>query len=151
MPAQSLKAYLAIAFGYGASAWCTASALRRERLMREAQFWLGTTGKVLESAVYRDPQRNALNFRIRYEFTVGERIEGATPRLCGHWFWTNRRQAEFVGRYRAGQTVEVFYDPRDPRRNCLDRDDRSGITALWIIAAGGTVLASFLVWLTCGS
>jgi hypothetical protein len=141
------KAFLAMFVGYGAGLWCTVSALRRSRAMAQAQHWPGIRGKVLESVEYQDPARKATHFRIRYEFTVGDRIEGRTPRLSGDWFWSNAAQSEFVGRYVAGEAVEVFYDPRDPHRNCLDRADRSGITALWMIAAAGTLLASLLVWL----
>jgi len=43
--------------------------------------------------------------------------------------------------------VEVFYDPMNPNKNCLDRTDRSGITAMWCIAIGGVALASFLLWM----
>jgi hypothetical protein len=41
----------------------------------------------------------------------------------------------------------VFYDPIAPQVSCLDRTDTSGISVMWILAVGGTVLASLLVWL----
>jgi len=143
----SEKAFLAMFAGYGAGVWCTFSAIRRTLAMNEARHWPGVRGKVLESMLYQDPGGKHTHFRVRYEFTIGDRIEGCTPRLSGDWFWHNDAQAEFVSRYVAGEPVEVYYDPRNPHRNCLDRDDRSGITALWIIAAAGTALASVLVWL----
>ncbi len=140
------KAFLAMAVGFGAGVWGAWSALRRTLAMAEARHWPSVRGKILESVTYQDPGGKATHFRIRYEFTIGDRIEGHTPRLSGEWFWSNDAQAEFVCRYVAGEPVEVFYDPRDPHRNCLDRDDRSGITALWVIAAAGTAIASALVW-----
>ena len=141
------KTFLAIALGYGAGVWCSVSALRKMRAMSQARHWPGVRGKVLESVEYTDPSGKHTHFRIRYEFTVGDRIEGNTPRLSGEWFWSREAQSEFVVRYIKGEPVEVFYDPRDPRRNCLDRDDRSGITALWVIAIAGTAVASALIWL----
>ena len=141
------KTFLAIAAGYGAGVWCSISALRKIRAIAAARHWPSALGKILESREYSDPAGKATHFVIRYEFVVGDRIEGNTPRLSGEWFWSNDAQSEFVVRYVAGEPVEVFYDPRDPKRNCLDRGDRSGITALWVIAIAGTALASALVWL----
>ncbi len=142
-----LKTILAICIGYGAGIWFSVMALRKQAALNRARFWVGTRGRILESTLTRDPDSNRTHFRVRYEFEAGGRIEGSTPRLAGDWFWNDRRQAAFVSRYTPGQEVEVAYDPRDPRQNCLDRTDRSGVTCMWIIAAGGTVLASLLVWL----
>ncbi|HKS36171.1 MAG TPA: DUF3592 domain-containing protein, partial [Verrucomicrobiae bacterium] len=115
--------------------------------MKRAQRWLSAPGRIVESTLYKDPHQNRTHFRIRYEFSVGEKIEGATPRVSGDWFWSDKQQAAFVSRFVPGQQVEVFYDPRDPKQNCLDRNDNSGIAAMWVIAAGGTLLASLIVWL----
>jgi hypothetical protein len=142
-----VKAILAICIGYGAGIWFFVLGLKKRLLLSRAIGWLPTRGRVLESLVYTDPTRNRTHFRVRYEFFVDERMEGSTPRIAGDWFWNQKQQADFVARYIPGQEVEVFYDPRDPTRNCLDRTDRSGILCMWMIALGGTVLASFLVWL----
>jgi len=139
------KAILAIIFGYGAGVWFASSAIRRSMLFRRATQWFSARGRILESTTYKEPGSQKTHFRIRYEFEMGEHIEGATPRLCGDWFWGNKDQNAFVARYVAGQEVEVFYDPMDPKRNCLDRTDRSGISAMWCLAAGGTALATLLV------
>ncbi len=141
------KEILAIGVGYGAGIWFSILALKKMALLRDAERWASTRGRILESCLYRDEERNTIHFRIRYEFTAGEKIEGKTPRLAGDWFWTEKQQAAFVSRYGQDQEVEVFFDTRDPRRNCLDRRDGSGVTILWIIAIGGPVLASMLVWL----
>ena len=142
-----IKAVLAICVGYGAGIWFSASALRRQSALTRAKGWLHVQGRILESVLYKDTGRNAVHFRIRYEFSVGERLEGSTPRIAGDWFWSSKQQADFVARYAPGQGVEVYYDPRDPNQNCLDRTDRTGVVVLWIIALGGTLLASLMVWL----
>ena len=144
------KAILAMVVGYGAGAWFTFSAIRRTLLLRRATQWFSARGRILESTTYKDPGSQKTHFRIRYEFEMGEKIEGTTPRLSGDWFWGDKDQNAFVARYVAGQEVEVFYDPMNSKRNCLDRTDRSGITAMWCIAIGGIVLASLLVWLHMG-
>src|SRR5262245_43929180 len=144
---MTFKTILAICVGYGAGIWFLIQALKRRALLEEARHWLITTGEIIESTVCTDPGRRSTHFRVRYRFAVGETIEGATPRLSGDWFWNNKQQAAFVARYAAGQRVEVFYNARDLKRNCLDRSDRSGIAPMWVIAAGGPILASLLLWL----
>ena len=141
------KGMFAVAVGYGAGIWCAWLALGKTLVFQRAKHWPGVRGKITESIVVRDEKGKAIAFSIRYEFTVGDRMEGSTPRLSGGGFWTDKQQAEFVARYAPGQDVEVFYDPRNPRRNCLDRQDKSGISTLWVVAALGTILASALVWL----
>ena len=138
---------LAILVGYGFGIWFTFAAIRKSLAMRSAQSWRSTRGTILESAVFVDPQ-NRKHFRVRYEFVGVQRMEGDTPRLSGNWFWNDAQQQSFVARYRPGEPVEVFFDPSDPRRNCLDRTDGSGVTALWVLALGGVALASMLVWLS---
>jgi len=142
------KGALAIVVGFGAGAWFGGSAVRKMLVFQRARHWPAVRGKIIESLVLRDPgRRNATHFRVSHEFVIGDRIRGDTPRLSGEWFWNNRPQAEFVARFAPGQEVDVFHDPRDPRRNCLDRDDRGGSHAEWVLALGGTVLAGLLVWL----
>ncbi|MGA3283037.1 MAG: DUF3592 domain-containing protein [Verrucomicrobiota bacterium] len=147
MTSKPGKVILAICVGYGAAVWFSIMALRKRSALDRAKGWLSARGRILESTLYRDPDRKATHFRIRYEFHVGERIEGSTPRISGDWFWNNKQQAAFVSRYMPGQEVEVFYDPRDPKQNCLDRTDSSGIFVMWLIAFGGLLLASLLIWL----
>jgi hypothetical protein len=144
---MSPKGMLAVFVGYGAGVWCCALAIRKALAFQQARHWPSTSGVVTESSLYRDATSNATHFTVKYEFTIGDRIVGSTPRLSGGWFWSDKQQAAFVRRFAVGQKVEVFYDPRDPKKNCLDREDRSGISALWVIAIGGIALASILVWL----
>ena len=145
--ASTGKAILAICIGYGAGLWFSLLAIRKRALLARAKEWLITRGRIIESTLYKKPGTRGTHFKVRYEFTVGERIEGSTPRAAGDWFWSDKQQAAFVARYTSGQEVEVYYDPTNPQRNCLDRTDRSGIGPMWMIALGGTVLASLLVWL----
>jgi hypothetical protein len=144
---MSIKAILAVCFGYGAGIWFFVLALRKRLQFERARGWLSTRGRILESTLCQQPGNEAMHFRVRYEFTVGERIEGSTPRIAGDWFWSGKQQADFVARYQPGQEVEVFYDARNPRQNCLDRTDSSGIAVLWIFAIGGPALASLILWL----
>lgn len=148
---QTGKAVIAMIAGFGAGAWYSYLATKKSFVFREAACWPSVRGRILESITYKDPSKgNKTHFRVRYEYVVGERLEGDTPRLCGDWFWNNKQQAAFVARYSPGKEVEVYYDGRDPKRSCLDRTDRSGITAMWVIAVGGFTLACLLLWLVAG-
>ena len=115
--------------------------------MERARRWPSARGKILESIQFKRPGEKGTHFRVRYEFEVGERIESDTARASGDWFWGDKQQTAFVARYVPGADVEVFYNPRNPKENCLDHSDASGITAMWLLAAGGTVLATGLVLL----
>lgn len=141
------KAICAVCAGYGAGIWFAYQAIRQSHLFNRAAWWPSAKGQILESRRTDDPERRFSHFIIRYEFTVGKRIEGNTPRLCGGWFWSDKLQQQFIERYRAEQEVDVYYDPQNPERNCLDRTDRSGVTIMWIIAIGSTTLTTFVIWL----
>jgi hypothetical protein len=141
-----VKGIIAICVGYGAGIRFSILAIRKQTLLDRSQRWLSAPGRILESTLIRNARGHG-SFRIRYEFYVGERIESSTPRLSGKWFWTSKQEAAFVSRYASSQEVEVFYDSRDPKQNCLDRTDRSGITVMWLLALGGIFLGSILVWL----
>lgn len=141
------KKIIAICAGFGAGIWFCFEALKQARALNRAAWWPSVQGRILESALVKAPDGRHTHFLVRYEFTIGERIESTTPRLCGDWFWNNKLQQAFIDRYQPGQTVEVFYEPNDPRQNCLDRNDRSGIVAMAIISISATTLATILVWL----
>jgi hypothetical protein len=145
---MTAKAAIAITGGCCLGAYFAFSAIRKHLMYQRARFWPSVLGTITESLLYQDPsQGNATHFRVSYEFVVGDTLRGSTPRLCGDWFWSKQQQAVFVGRYVIGQQVEVFYDPRDPKKNCLDREDKTGISALWMLAASLTFLAFALLWL----
>ncbi len=140
------KIFLAIAAGYGAALWCGTSALRKSWLLARARRWPSTRGKILEAVFYEEQDPDRTHSALRYEFTVGERIEGCTGRLSGGLFWSKDEEADFIYQFVMGDEVEVFYDPADPRRNCLDRDDPGGIFMLWFTAAAGAIIASACAW-----
>lgn len=142
------KGLIAVGIGVVGGVWCTGSALWKTILFRRAQYWPSVRGKITESVLYHDPARHhTMHFRVKYVFVLGDQMEGCTPRLAGDWFWKNGQQARFVARYKVGQEVEVYYDPRKPTRNCLDRTDQSGVAVLWLLGLGGLALAAALLWL----
>jgi hypothetical protein len=133
-------------FGYtiGWAVGCAVSALRKTSALRKAVHWPSVPGTIIES-FYLGGRGNA--YSIRYVFVAGHEITGKTPRLCGNWFWRAKQVKALVARYQVGEEVEVFYDPTNPKRNCIDREDRRGIELLWVGAAVWTLFTALLAWL----
>lgn len=141
------KAILVGVFAIGAALFYAGRALWRWRTFHAAQYWPSATGTILESCVYRESEDAAEEFRVRYEFTADSKVIGDTPRLCGKWFWTLAAQREFVGRFQPGQSVDVYFDPEDPSRNCLDRDDVTSFLAEATMAVIFLGVGVLLLWL----
>lgn len=143
------KLILALVIAACATVWFSALSFHKIIRIRRASHWSIANGRVLESLTFKDPKHDGkTHFLIRYEFEVrGHRIEGTSPRASGDWFWNNSKQQEFVDRFKKGAPVDVYYDSGDPRLNCIDRTDMSGIYAMLIVAGGAAALGAMLVWL----
>lgn len=143
------EAILLILLSYACGIYFAIVAIRKGRLLRAAMQWASSPGQIVASEVVKSPSvmvgARQIDCRIVYEFIAGEKILGDTPRLGGNWFWTKGGVKRFVAQYVPGQQVTVYYDARDPRRNCLVRRDFSGIIALWVMA--GTIFIGASAWL----
>jgi hypothetical protein len=150
-PMSNLKALLGGVAAVGIAVATFGDVVRRWLRFRAARGWTETTGRITESCLYRDPERNdMINFRVNYQFETfsGEVIIGTTPRLCGNWFWSQRAQQEFVDRFTTGDEVNVYYDPAAPHRNCLDRRDGSSFWAQSCTAIIMATIGGLLVWMS---
>jgi hypothetical protein len=130
--------------------FCSVTALQMAAAIRRAAFWPSAEGTVTESFLRINPfQGWSWQPSVAYEFVVSTNIHGTAvdlkfyghrPRLSGPWFWGFNGPRQEVSRFSAGSKVKVYYDPRHPNNNCLDRDDNSGVYVLSFIA-----LVSFAV------
>ena len=146
----------AIAVGAAGGLWSLVVVLKKSFLYKAAQSWPCVEGKIIESFIYRESS-NKINpfkdvylthFKVLYEFLVINRyLIGNTPRICGDWFWNNRLQQEFVDRFHPGQAVLVYYEPGNPKRNCIDRTDTSSIIIHLALGIGGLGLACLIPYL----
>jgi len=145
MPSKDLFPQILLFGGaIGSAVGCAVSAARKTIALRKALRWPSVPGTIIESrTIYGSKKRD---YRIRYVFVAGHEITGSTPRLSGDWFWNTNQMEAFVARYPAGREVEVFYDPENPRRNCIDRKDRRGIRLLWVGAVVAIICTALLVW-----
>ena len=152
----------------GSAVGCAVAAVRNTIALRKAAHWPSVRGTITASHATPGVKGGRGNlgsghFRIRYKFQVPHEIAsptsrppghthgftqvtGSTPRLSGTWFWSFKPMQEFVHRYPVGQEVDVFYDPGNPKRNCLDREGQRGIRLLWFGAAVATLRTAALAW-----
>jgi len=145
IPLKGLFATVAL---IGAGAYSGIQGVRRWFLAKEAKDWMYTDAIIRESFTYKDPARkNRTHFRVKYEFVAGKAITGLTPRISGDWFLNNSQQQSFVDRYKEGDIVPVYYSRHDPTKNCLDKEDRSGIYIQLVLSAASFGGAALLYWL----
>jgi hypothetical protein len=159
---QMFPQILLLGYAAGPAVWCAVTAARKTIAFRKAVHWPSVPGRIITSQACRGTKGGSY-IHIRYEFLAPHEITsptsrlpghahcfsnitGSTPRLSGRSFWTFKQAQEFVDRYPVGQEVEVFYDPTNPKRNCIDREDRRGIRLLWIGAAIATLCTAVLAW-----
>jgi Protein of unknown function (DUF3592) len=144
MSAQPILGFFIVCGGF---LWCGMKAVQVWIRLNRAACWVTVPGVILESRLTWDSLRKVTNYRVRYSFVAGERMESTTARLCGHDFVRSSKQSEFVARYRVGQPVDVYHDPQNPALNCLDRTDRTGLYVYAFVSLFCLFLAWFFVWL----
>jgi hypothetical protein len=89
---------------------------------------------------------------IRYRFQVaGRDYAGESIRVGGRLSFPSKRLAlEMENAYQVGNRVSVFYDPQDPEKCCLDREETAGghSAMLWGLTLAG--LGVFLLFQAFG-
>ena len=108
--------------------------LKNRKLSQASEFWPTSGGTVLSSEIVtrtirrtNKPTTTHYLPRIRYSYRIaGTDYESETIRF-GDLERTNRSLAEKVtGKYPAGATVAVRYDPEDPSRAVLETESAGG-------------------------
>jgi hypothetical protein len=140
---QSREIIIICGVGLGTALGCAVAAVRKTNALRKALHWPSLPGTIIESRTIYGYKK--CDYSIQYVFVAGHEVTGSTPRLSGDWFWSEKQMEAFVARYQVGQGVEVFYDPTNPKRNCIDREDRRGIQLLWVGVAVATICTALLV------
>ncbi len=132
---------LGITMGVGTACF----AAYRKRLMTEAQQWPSTRGRVTASELLSG--RGGTSIILYYEFAAPAMIIGRTPRMSGAQFRTEAEQRAFLDRFPKGSEVAVYFNPTNPKQNCLDRTDTSGFSVLRMLSilgfiyGGGSIVA----------
>ena len=116
-----------------------------------SQAWNETQGEVEAFTLSRTYVADFIP-SIRYRYRVaGRDYTGDSIRVGGRLTFRSKRLArELEGTYRVGHRVSVFYDPQDPEKCCLDRDETAGghSAMLWGLVLAG--LGVFLLYRALG-
>jgi len=123
-------------------------ALRGWARVREAQKWQMTSGTITVSGIQHghDGGGNQVSeAKIEYEFEVDGRVVGTTPLASDQLFFGPDDMGAFVRRFPVGAKVDVFYDPSNPSRSCVDRSDVTSIKTNAILAGALAALGAVVV------
>jgi len=107
--------------------------------------WSRTKGEVLESEVVRDVSGDVqgatrtFGARLRYQYIVdGQKFECGTLCVGGELNTGSRQRAQDrCDQYPVGSQVDVYYNPKNPRKACLEQ---RGEGALILILIGAVFL-----------
>ncbi|PTL81195.1 DUF3592 domain-containing protein [Vitiosangium sp. GDMCC 1.1324] len=108
--------------------------------------WPVAKGSVLSSSVETLRSRRSVTFRphVRYSYEVGSGHYTSDIIAFAATDTGNMEEArEYVGRFPAGSTVELHYEPGDPSVACLDCG-RAGLPD-YAVTVGGGALVLFAV------
>lgn len=105
------------------------------------QSWPSTRG-VIRSSRIEITAYGLYKPTIEYTFTLGDRQIAGKRRKLFEQATNNRVWADtVVGRYPIGSSVTVYYDPNDPRRCVVDRENTLTLGAIFAII--GLSLSAF--------
>lgn len=128
---------------------------RREEKVRASQTWPFAKGKILSSEVEskwgRKPFTRGMAIpiykaEIEYEYTVGSQTYTGDTICIGGELNTSfpKRAEERCQRYPVGSEVNVYYDPLDPERSCLEQKGEGSV--LMYAAAAAFIIFGLLLW-----
>jgi ABC-type transport system substrate-binding protein len=108
---------------------------RNYQFAKSSQSWLTTIGQVAESSG-KSPRLGAVAPHVVYWYTVaGTRYVGKRVSFGNKWYSFDSPE---LRRYLFGATVQVYYDPTNPRHSTLERHFYLDIVSTALI--GGTLV-----------
>jgi hypothetical protein len=139
----------ALITGIGYMGWI----FSKQRLVARSQTWPSTPGTIMLSKIdvnsrLTGPSHTAnrtYGARIKYHFKIGPRVyTGKTICLGGVLNTSFKSRAENrVEKYSKGATATVYYNPENPKINCLERDGE--IAMFGYLIGGGFALFALVV------
>jgi len=142
--------WLLVMVGLGIPIGLATAVLAKQAEVKRAAAWTKGSARILRSAM-ADTTRHGKAVReaqVEYEFTAGfHRFRGRRVSLGE--LMSPSQHAATVQRYRAGTSVPVYYDPKDPRNAVLERDPPPYFSAIWgfIAFLAGIVLFAAYAYL----
>lgn len=141
--------------GFGAflllMAWLILRHYRSSNVLLEAsKRWATTRGEIVSAEVKRKPgSKPTWEGRITYRFDANGEAHTSRAVMIGGEVYASQTFAEKrVAKYPAGSSVDVYYDPADPSRCCLERQREGAwlelLGAAFGLVAGGALLVKGL-------
>lgn len=123
----------------GAGAWAYVGYLRIK--VQKSMSWPSTQGEILQSEVIQkgsggySATSTVYQAKIRYQYYVrGRRYKSDKIGIGGNVSTGSKGRAETTVRlYPVGATVDVYYNPENPKEVCLERKEEITIMA-WIMS-----------------
>jgi hypothetical protein len=110
----------------------------------ESTRWPSVQGKVRRAWVERtDNEYSYYSPRVEYEYNVDGILHSSTTVwLTGDKSWLRGRAERVAASYQAGNPVDVWYDPKMPKRATLKPGGAGGLLAMLVaISVAGPLLA----------
>lgn len=123
------------------------------RKSRGAAAWPSAAGTIQKAGIFSDPDLDSLStsplgVRVVYSFQVsGREFTGTRIRFDEVRYPSAKRAEQELAKFPAGGPVTVFFDPQDPARCVLQKNNRSGVVflvlgAIFVIAAIAAAVSS---------
>ncbi len=144
-----LWAIAALISGIGYMGWI----FSKQRLVARSQTWPSATGTIILSKIGSSSSQTGTSHtanktyaaRIKYHFKVGPRVYAGNTICLGGVLNSSfkNRAEERIEKYSKGATVTIYYNPENPKINCLERHGE--ITLFGYLLGGGFALFALLV------
>jgi Protein of unknown function (DUF3592) len=124
-------------------------ALKAHWLSFRAQGWQTTSADMLKSDVAFTRSRKSVSYspRITYDYIVGgKQYIGDTVRFGDDLFASPVEPTRLVHSFSVGSNPTVFFDPADPARSVLDRNEVSGGVVSQLVVGIFLVVDGVVVW-----
>jgi Protein of unknown function (DUF3592) len=122
---------------FGVAAIAVSLWLRRMSI--RARSWPSTSAKIIRSALVSDPHDSGSSVEISYQFSVEGRHFDSRCISFSPLPSSPQSQAQLVARFPVGTLVDAYFDPKNPDRSVLLRDESN--TWLWGPLVGAVFIA----------
>jgi len=122
-------------FGLGA----VGVSLWLRRMSIRARSWPSTSAKIIRSALVSDPHDSGSSVEISYQFSVGGRDFNSRCISFSPMPSSPQSPSQLVARYPVGSLVDAYFDPSNPNRSGVLRDESN--TWLWGPLVGAVFIA----------
>ncbi len=143
----------------GLAIWLLLPGVRDLKQALASRHWPSTAGKIVSRTVFQIPRvggsrtsrtREGYRAQILYEYAVGGLDYTATRRVFSDEsiaYSSPERAAAVLDDYPSGRTVQVYYDPTNPRTAVLEPGRIGPVLSVLVAGVVCLVLTLFTTWM----